>query len=390
MFARNLAAAALAGLALVGGNAVLGAPPWSKFLTKGRVEADPNRDYVITEANGPWMILATTFSGDGAEQQARTLVLELRKKYKLPAYLYRKRFDYSQPVEARGVDLLGQPLQMKYRRGGQLEEIAVMVGDYRAVDDPEGQATLRKLKQARPDALESSKLAQTNQSLAGLRTVQQALLPEPPPKAWVEKYGAQRAQQLWQERRNRGPMGHALMTTNPLLPADYFAPKGIDKLVEQMNSGVKYSLLECPGKYTVQVATFTGHAILLDRKNQQALENGVAPKSWLEDAAANAHKLVLALRKQGVEAYEFHDHSSSIVTVGSFNSVGTPRADGKIEINPQVHAIMKHFGVDPQAVAGKQGQASAKPKRLAGIPFDVQPLPVEVPKRSLAADYARQ
>jgi hypothetical protein len=30
-----------------------------------------------------------------------------------------------------------------------------------------------------------------------------------------------------------------------------------------------------------------------------------------------------------------------------------------------------------------------KAKTLAGIPFDVQPLPVEVPKRSLAADYAR-
>ena len=54
-------------------------------------------------------------------------------------------------------------------------------------------------------------------------------------------------------------MGHAFITTNPLLPADYYAPrKGIDELVLRMNKGVTHSLLDCPGKYTVQVAHFMG------------------------------------------------------------------------------------------------------------------------------------
>ena len=56
------------------------------------------------------------------------------------------------------------------------------------------------------------------------------------------------------------------------------------------------------------------------------------PASALEEAGEAAHKLVEVLRNQGYEAYEFHDRGSSIVTVGSFDSVGTPRADGKIEI----------------------------------------------------------
>ena len=86
---------------------------------------------------------------------------------------------------------------------------------------------------------------------------------------------------------------------------------------------------------------------------------------------------------KGWEAYEFHDRYASIVTVGSFNSVGTPRPDGKTEINPQVHAIMKTFGAEKLPT----GQYS--PRSLAGIFMDVQPIPVEVPKRSISRELAR-
>jgi hypothetical protein len=366
------------------------APPWPSFLTSKRVEADPAKEYAVSETNGPWMIMASTFSGEGAEDQARDLVLELRKRYKLPAYLYRKRFDYSQPVEARGVDRAGRPLLMKYRRGGEIEEIAVLVGDFAAADAAETQQVLRKIKSAQPTSLLPGERQSTSQSLAGLRTMQKLLLPDPPPPSWVDRYGQRKARQLWAERKNRGPMGHAMVTTNPLLPPDYFVPKGLDKLVVDMNKGVAHSLLDCPGKYSVKVATFTGHAILLDRKNAEALERGVEPKSWLVDAAKNAHTLTSELRRQGIEAYEFHDRGSSIVTVGSFDSVGLPRPDGKIEINPQVHAIMKRFGAETAAAGGPAGPQVGRPKTLAGVPFDVQPLPVEVPQRSVGADYARR
>jgi len=48
-------------------------------------------------------------------------------------------------------------------------------------------------------------------------------------------------------------------------------------------------------------------------------------KSELEAAAEKAHRLAKALRMKGYDAYEFHDRYASIVTVGSFNSAGTPR-----------------------------------------------------------------
>ena len=55
----------------------------------------------------------------------------------------------------------------------------------------------------------------------------------------------------------RGPMANAFVANNPLLPNEYFVPKGIDKFVVDMNKDVPHSLLACRGKYTVKVATFT-------------------------------------------------------------------------------------------------------------------------------------
>ena len=37
-------------------------------------------------------------------------------------------------------------------------------------------------------------------------------------------------------RKHKGPLAHAFITTNPLLPADYYAPKGgVDEFVRRLN-----------------------------------------------------------------------------------------------------------------------------------------------------------
>jgi hypothetical protein len=157
-----------------------------------------------------------------------------------------------------------------------------------------------------------------------------------------------------------------------------------------MNQGIEHSLLDCPGKYTVKVATFTG-TVVLDQKEIQKIQNGEkAMESSLGKADEKAHQLCEALRIKGYKAYEFHDLNSSIVTVGSFESVGTPRADGKIEINPEILAIMKTCGGPPELKPGKAQPNYLAVKSLAGIPFDFQPVPVEVPKRSISRELARR
>ena len=138
--------------------AVLAAPPWLSLVTRDRVEADPSKDYQLTEGNGPWTILACTFSGDGAEEQAHELVLELRRRYKLPAYTHRMHFDL-EAAEGRGLNRLGGAVQMRYRRGNTVDEIAVLVGDYPTVDDPEAQRTLKRLKQVAADCTKPRRMA---------------------------------------------------------------------------------------------------------------------------------------------------------------------------------------------------------------------------------------
>ena len=352
-------------------------PPWTNLISLKSVDANPNQAYPLTEENGPWMVMACSFSGDGAEKQAQELVYELRKQYKLPAYTYHGQFDPGE-AQGRGIDQFGNARKWKYMkykdstdkekaRHPKLTEVAVLVGNYQAADESEAQKTLQKIKYSMPQCLEVKEGKQTHQSLTGWRMIQ---------KQVYEAMG--------NEKKKLGPMSHAFVTTNPLLPPEYFAPKnGLDPLVLEMNRNAECSLLDCPGKYTVQVATFKGE-VVIKQDEIQAIQNGDKEmKSGLAEAADKAHRLAKALRLKGYEAYEFHDRYASIVTVGSFDSAGMPRSDGRIEINPAIHTIMKTFGAESTTLPGQTTPVTPL-KSLVGIPFDIQPIPVEVPKRSVS------
>jgi hypothetical protein len=355
------------------------APPWNGLLAGKPVEADPEKSYTLTKQNGPWTIMACSFSGPGAEKQAQDLVVELRKRYKLEAYTHQMRFDFGD-TQGRGVNAYGAPRRMVPMKGRELQEVAVMVGNYGSAEDPDAQKTLQKLKYTTPNCLDV-KSGKTNQSLANFRLMQ---------KQVQEMIGS--------EKKKLGPMGHALVTTNPLLPKEQFvAAQVVDQFELDMNKDAKYSLLDCPGKYTVQVATFKGQ-VSIRQDEIREIESGKRGDSALADAALQAHVLTDALRQKGYEAYEFHGRYASIVTVGSFDSVGTPRADGKTEINPTIHKIMEHFKGKPvNNVPGMPGGAM-KPEKMGPFPengvknamfFDIQPMPVAVPRRSISAAYSR-
>ena len=195
------------------------------------------------------------------------------------------------------------------------------------------------------------------------------------------------------EKNRKGPLGHAFVTRNPLLPQEMFAPSGIDRTIVSMNRGIKYSLLDCPGKYTVRIATFRGRVVIDQKEIRDIEQNDRTMKSKLDDAAEQANRLVHLLRKQRVEAYQYHDRHSSYVTVGHFNSLGRP-ADGidATEIDPKIYAVMKKYGPERKPVVGQSGGAELAliPQKISGIQLDVQPYPMEVPRHSIAADYVRR
>lgn len=352
-------------LSVVSNQRLQAGSPWDFLIPFRRVDADDQKAYRLTEAHGPWLILATSFAGEGAERQAHDLVLELRRDFNLQAYTLKKDYDFTEKVEGLGLNRYGGRKQMRYANGGKFEEIAVLVGHFESVDDPQVEKTLNKIRYARPRSLSFSREKPTTQRFIGLREIQRRLTAD-------------------ETKRQRGPMGNAFVTRNPILPDTYFNPGGIDSFVEEINRGVEFSLLQNPAKFSVRVATFRGSSTM---KLDVIDKGGKGLPSKLEEAAVKAHQLTEALRKQNVEAYEFHDRYESIVTIGSFDSIGTRRADGKIELNPGIHGIMRKYGAKRKRLPG-QAAMGLVPEQLNGITFDVQAVPVEVPRKSVAAAYA--
>ena len=315
------------------------------LLNPKRVDADPKKVYKIEPRNGPWMIMVRRFSGDNAEENANKLVYELRKKYKLNAYFYDQKFEFKVADGMRATEKR-QYLREKYIKP-VVKEYAVLVGDFPSTDDEDFKKALKTIKTSFPDSLKSE----------------------------IIQVGGGRIS---------SPLANAFGTPNPMLPPDFMNRKGVvDAFVERLNSDSKYSLLNNQGRFTVRVATFTGDIVIEQDKVKQILSQKDGKKvngSTLAKAGINATELCAALRKQGVDAYEFHDRYSSIVTVGSFSEVGTMGPQGMVELIPEIAKILETYkGVSRQATANNM--LPYMPKSLAGIEFDIQPTVIEVPKR---------
>lgn len=375
-----LGAVIIAVLAAVSGmgRIAAAAPPWKKLIPFKSVDSDPKESYWLTEDQGPWLIFATSFAGAGAENDAHALILELRERYKLEAYMHKRHFDFNEPVSGRGVNKYGKPKRMRYRNQTSFDEIAVLVGNYSSYDAPDAEQTLEKVKRIEPRCLEvaGASKEKTTQRFNVLRKLQRLVNLDP-------------------EKHQAGPMRRAFIARNPLLPKEFFVGAGLDDFVLRMNKGVKHSLLDCPGNYTVRVASFRGESRFVGENSDESKEKeddllpslpGLGKPSKLEIAAEKTHRLTEMLRDRDVKAYEFHDRFESIVTIGSFDSVGNKRSDGKIDLQPRILQIIKKYGPKRRPLPGQQSHG-LKPRKLEGIAFDLQPLPVKVPKRSIGADY---
>ena len=340
--------------------------PESTLVSPPAIEADASQRYELSAAEGPWMIFATSFRGEGAELQAHQLVIYLRAELGLLAFVFQRSFDFSEPVEGRGLNRNGGSQRMRHSQSKKFEEFAVLVGNFHSVDEIALEKSLHKIKNAKPPFPMTANRKAEKQSFS-------------------ISYGPRYLTNADDDSHSRRPLGQAFVTRNPLAPLDHEV-SGVDPFVMKLNAGVEHSALQIAGKYSVKVATFGGLSTLPFDETEDANPRAT---NKLDEAAEMAHRLTAALREQGVEAYEFHDRHESLVTVGSFDSIGEPRADGKTEINPNVLRLMKRYGAKRQSLPGQTADGLL-PRTLKEIPFDVQPIPVQIPKVSLGTKYARQ
>jgi hypothetical protein len=341
--------------------------------------ADAAAMFPLAEKDGPWLVLATTFRGETARVDARRLVHELRDRHGLHAYTHEKAFDFTGRQQGVGLNPDGTPKTMRYANAKQVVEVAVLVGDFGSCEDPRGQKTLQKVKVLEPQSL-GGKVAKGGLVSEFLQANRDHL---------AKSGGGQKP-----------PMHTAMMIPNPLLPADFFQRHEVDDFVREMNAEVEHSLLDCPGRYTVRVATFTGAGTFEAAGTEQGSRPGgladparlldvlrgsgwrdpqirrVSGESRLVEAADKAHRLTEALRRAGWQAWEFHDRDSSVVCVGSVDGLTAPDSGGRPVVHPEIARIVAGLGPDPAALA--QGQVL--PREFGGIMLDVQPKPIDVPR----------
>ncbi len=337
-------------------------PSFLRLFGARKVEADPEQAYELTEVEGPWMILAETFSGPEGKKQAHQLVIELRRDYNMPAYVYKENFDFTRPVGSFGPDRK----QLRYANAARYEAYAVLVGEFDSVNHPELKSTLQTLKTIQPGVFQQVSPETEVGPMAAIRRIHQQLT-------------------QGEQRKTRGPMFNAFVTRNPMLPDNFTQAPEVDSFVRRLNENVEHSLLDCKGKYTVVVRTFEGLSTTMIGGK---VEKDLKPSSERLDQSADlANQMVMALREKGVEAYEFHDRSKSIVTVGSFESLGRPVGNG-FEYAPEIRRTIEQYASGERFERDTQGRMVRVANHIKKIPFDVEPHPIAVPKVTKRSLYS--
>ncbi len=255
---------------------------------------EPVEPFLLTKENGPFMVLARVFRGPNSQRMAIALCKELRTEYGLPAYIFRKKENPGgslirgvPPTAPSQTNSTNVKMPEKIRT---FDEAAVLVGNERTTADQE--RLWREVKKLKPACLEKMST----------------------PFPW------------------RSGLSTALRTTNPYIPAQNLYPRTQDRLMITMNGGLR-SVINCPGQFSLQVAEFAGRsAFSFDPKTPA---NHILPRletsplrTAHDDAERMAEKLANApeIRQTGQPVYVYHDHTSSKVFIGAFNSPQDPQA----------------------------------------------------------------
>ena len=370
----------LAAVAMAGTGSARAQSGWLPTSWFAPADVDAKAMHPLAEKDGPWLVLAATFRGETAREDARRLVQELRRTNKLTAYTHEKEFDYTGKQQGIGFNPDGTPKKMRHQHAEQVVEVAVLVGDFASPEEDRAQKMLQRIKSLQPEALggKGAKSGMVSEFLG------------------ANPHLAKNAP------ATRAPLRAAMMIRNPLLKEEYFRRQEVDEFVQRMNADVTHSLLDCPARYSVRIATFTGSGVI-----GRSVGDGQAPSSgglvnleelsgamrslgWkapslrpktdgdhaLVEAFDKSHRLTDALRRQGLQAWEFHDRDSSIVCVGSIGQLAVQQADGTTMVHPEIARIVAQFGPDPAKLAA----GVIEPRIIDGILLDVDPKPIDVPR----------
>jgi hypothetical protein len=320
---------------------------WWAGAGRARVEADPGKDYVVTPAEGPWLIIVTYYTGPLAQKYARDLVLELRDRYDLPAFVFNRGADERQKFHdaqekrrqqrQQFLDQMGVKVDVPERRRTYRieDQYAVLVGGYKDME-----AARRALDHVKKlDAPKTVPL--DTMQIAG------------PDAADKDK----KKMKIEEVRVN--PFRTSFVVHNPTVPVE--RPKEQpDPLLKELNAGESYSLLKAAKPWTLMVKDYHRATVIQDAGRSNFLGKLVGRHDADLDAMAKqAHEIAKVLRAMQLESYVLHTRWGSVVTVGNYSTANDPAL-------VQMQRRLANFRLVPQA---------GPP-----IEFFAVPVPMEVPR----------
>ncbi|MGF1581872.1 MAG: hypothetical protein ACFCD0_21300 [Gemmataceae bacterium] len=322
---------------------VVGRGPRLRDPVKPRYDK-PSEEYLIkdiqvTPGVGEWMICVMSYSGPQCFKWSREMVIDLRKKYELPAYVYNRGGEKRRAEEDRirkeirqfskhrvpnGVDpetvdpevtkeLLRKAGGYSVRRYWNIpDQTAVLVGAYK--DKDTAKKVLRyieKLPMPNPKTIKLHALYRVSKNSKSKKDADEA---------WV-----------WQN-----PFLHSFVCRNPTLPeveVDEDPNSHIDKkLIRQLNAHDPYSILKTDGNVTFVIAEYQLPVLIEQQTKPKSLVErfdfrGMFVKKRDDSAGASAHSVAKALRGPplNLDAYVLHLPRSSLVLVGSFRTFDDPK-----------------------------------------------------------------
>ncbi len=310
------------------------------------VEADPNKEYAITPEAGPWMVYATCYVGPQAVSLAHEMILELRSRHDLPAYVFNRGAEERRQQEQELQQRL-QQLRQQYpdypeelvRRGTRKiqDQCAVLIGGYEDIDA--AKRALKVVKELPPPSSERLKPFVIRE-----RPDEQ---PGGEAQSQVEVFG------------RASPFMNSFVTRNPTVPATRpVANKAEEyKLYKKLNAGESFSLLKCRKPWTLVVATYQGVQGFQDKESAGSFLDKVLGKNSgevLEKTGEGAHNLAGVLhRVLGYDTYVLHTRWGSVVTIGGFDRADDPKMRQveqalatRMQLGPQVQLLAKPMAME--------------------------------------------
>jgi len=272
-----------------------------------RVEADPHNNYEITPEAGPWVIMCNCFNGPYAAELGHEVVMWLREKQNLQAFVFDKgRLEREQQERAIEEQKRADPYTRIHRVKIE-EQCTVLIGGFK--DQETATDVLRRKVRQLP--LPQSKF-DPNLVLPFDISIQ-------------EKDGRQVGFPI-------NPFAKAMVVPNPTVPLTKQAQK-VDPFLKELNASEPYSLLKNQAPWTLLVREFSGScAFQIDGGQRGDFMDQLpfAPHqntktNALEVAALSAEGAAKWLQKGDYEPYVLHTRQSSLVTVGGFDGPADPR-----------------------------------------------------------------